>query len=872
MSNYKISTDNIPLLDDIVHYLKRLCTESVIKVQKEADKNETEAMSIAAYRYLCAVDDSAPFNLYSYRKNDMIDAGVPLEIIHKAFVDLSYVPKSAQTILLRNKKEEIIQYYEERNIYYRTLNGLPATLDDYIFLEDYPLPQEVQIYNLELPLHSYSDVELDLLYHYGVIDDLKQRYPDFKYLNYLGSRRIPIYTARKASNLSLLYHPSDIPPELIERFKDKLVINRHYIETVVYSHAYQFKSEYYENFLAVLLMILTMTDIITEMPDMINKNEIFDLKMIKLIFNNYDIDYFDEIPFHYQLAMVKNLHKLIKFKSTTLNIIDICSIFGFDSIKVFKYYLLKERKMAYGKYVSEYDENWELDNKKSFDLKFIKVPITETVTKYLNNDNWHIDYDEITNSDKLWDGGLDHEHVKEEILKLEFNHYYTKYLSVDVLNSVTKLSFQMAYFYNILFDDHNVEDRLTVDIGTVYTNKKLKLLDVLCFLYALGYKYRGYEDTIFSKTTKVLYVMGFNFEADLDTLASRVKEKGYTFEDLGISGWSNPSEILTTNQLIEVYTNNKKIHDHLLYEMDHAENKRVYDVYKMVFDALMITKYNGKIFTMPNGKIATTYTEFIKSREPVLFKMLLDIDKISNIDDKRTLISKYINDITLYLSEYIRSDELDHVFAIYPTVSRDAIRNYIRTVIEFFKHYTIDIENVNTILRFDDKFQSKVRLLDDLFMKKLLRFKDFVDLIDKIKMLVSFDIRDKIEPTDFAHILAIIIRELFFKENITIDDDISRIDINFQLSDKIIYDTYLAWKSYFKVSSKFDVYDYITWLISYSFKEKIKIEDNCTILKINIKDLYFSEENFMKDIFKYNSSYNFEDMITFEEAIRITNL
>lgn len=847
----KNSTDNVPLLDDVVYYLKRLCTESVIKLQNEANKNETELTHHEAYRYLCAVDDSAQFSLYEYTYNELLDAGVPTDIIYEAYINTELVPTFAREILLRNKKEEIINTYREGNDYYRMLNGQPKNETEFIYLNKDWIPPELTLSNIGTPIHNYSDEECDLLYHYGVIDNLKREYP-YRYLDYLGSKKISIYTARKAGNFNLLYVPYDIPVELVERFKERLAINRVYIETVVYSEAYAFKSENYDNFLAVLLMVLTTIDIISELPDMINKNEVFDLKMVKLIFDNYDIDYFDEIPFHYQLSMLKNLHKLLKYKSTTLNIVDICSLFGFDNIKVFKYYLLKERKMQDGKYVSHYNpDTYELDENKSYDLKFIKVPIKETVSKYLNKPTHKIDYDQMVKKDPLWNGGLDHDYVKSEIMKLQFNHYYTKYMSVEVLNAMSTMAFQMCYFHNILFDDHYIEDRLLVNLNNIYpsSSRKFRLVDVLCFLYALGYRYRGYKDSILSKQSKIMYVLGFNFEADLDLLATKVAQKGYTFKDLGIDGWSNPNEILTVNQLVEVYTNNKNIHDHLVKCMNNAETKREYDVYKMVYESLMLTKFTHKIFTLPDGTIAETYTDYIRNRDIVLYKILLEVDAIEDADEKKNKISKLINDAVTQLSEYIESDELDLIFNIFPTVSKDAVRDYIRTVITFFKSYKVDIEDVTSILTFDDSWSNKVRVLDEMEYIKTLTFDsshgnshingeyDIINMIDKIMSMNSVHWKDKFTMDEFVSIMSIVIRDVFMRDDIKSKDKLTELLTRLLVSDKINIDNEVLRYITLKYGSDFDIYDIMNLSTKFGFIDSITVSDDVTLVKINIKDI-----------------------------------
>ena len=127
-------------------------------------------------------------------------------------------------------------------------------------------------------------------------------------------------------------------------------------------------------------MVQTFIDMLAEIPDYLIKKDIFDIRTARDIFKSNGIDYYSNIPLRYQLAMVRNVNRLIKFKSTSQSIVDICSLFGFDNIEIFKYYLLKEhRRDRDGNYLFNKDENGKLIDEENYDLKFIKVPMDELV-------------------------------------------------------------------------------------------------------------------------------------------------------------------------------------------------------------------------------------------------------------------------------------------------------------------------------------------------------------------------------------------------------------------------------------------------------------------------------------------------------------
>ena len=88
-----------------------------------------------------------------------------------------------------------------------------------------------------------------------------------------------------------------------------------------------------------------MIDIISEVQEFIARRDIFDDRSIRYLFESYGIPYYPEIPRVYQIAMVKNINTLLKWKASTKNMIDICSLFGFDEIEIFRYYLLRDRRV-----------------------------------------------------------------------------------------------------------------------------------------------------------------------------------------------------------------------------------------------------------------------------------------------------------------------------------------------------------------------------------------------------------------------------------------------------------------------------------------------------------------------------------------------
>lgn len=545
--------------------------------------------------------------------------------------------KDIKNKITQDMRQYFIANYNELNDYYRTFLGLPplnSTPDTLLTAYEPDNGQNIQfgdslisrldgvttypMSHWKEPIYTFDSYDIGILNEYGIFDDYiaecnksSINFGKYKYLSYLGDSKLDPYTCRKSMNFELIGIPTIDSTEAKDMFTDAYNVNRDYILRTVYSDAYKFESDYYNKFIIVFILLNTIMDVLTKVPEMIINRRVFDSRCVRYLFEANGIPYYSEIPLKYQQAMLKNLNILIKYKSSTRNMVDICNLFGFPDIKVFGYYMLKSRivdsntgsykfaennrinyniealyikddtgeytdyngirysKLVDYRYYSE-DKYFDtinvmndygvmeeqkvlsntdglyikdLNNTNSYipfketdyfttvkqdikpaELKFIKVPVDEELTAYKNDNNYIINYDELVAQDEgnTWDGGLEHEYLKQKILDYEFNAVKTKYISVETVTHMTELSFQVSYFYNMLFDNLYNEDSLTVDIPFIQIGHKFRFMDVICYLFALMYLYNGLEDNIMYSPTQMLYIKGYNFNKDTNKIVSDI--------------------------------------------------------------------------------------------------------------------------------------------------------------------------------------------------------------------------------------------------------------------------------------------------------------------------------------------------------------
>lgn len=786
----KILTEN-PLLDEIVWNMKKLARGVVLKDQESADHEETLETIQAGDLLIAITEHGAKFDNFIYTEELLKKLPNVSESQIKDWAgNNDLIPEGLRPTITKIASNEFLNNYVEYNEYYRRLHGIPRYdetgewkglwIDTNTISETNKHPdvsvKEITGDGLNYkPIHELSLGQIELLYEIGAIDNILRYHiiednglksTDLLYMKHMGSRSIDYYEARKAERFALLYCPVADSQEVENRFKDLLEANRLVVLYTTYSEAYKFRSDYYDRFMMIMIVIQTMVDMMVELPEYLIRRDVFDERTCQYIFESNGVEYFPEIPIKYQVSLVKNLNKLIKFKSTDKCIVDICSIFGCSTIEIFKYYILKDRKVLSNTDPKYWNKEKEIHNEdgttdivmdenKNYDLKFVKVPILKSYDDYIRAGKNIYDYSEITGGDDYWIGDKEAYTVEENIKGMDFTLLRSKYYSIEAVIDITKKTFEMVYFTNILLYNKVDKSKLLVNLPNISNKKQFELVDIFITLYALAYIYYGTEDEIMNTQGKVLKILGFNFEADLATIGEYLFEKynGKTLKDYGCDGFVIPTDsILTYKQLENIYTTNKKIYEHVKEQLANPLRKEVYDAYKYIYDSLFIMDLNMEYFSvLPDNQIADTYTDFLSYKEPLLAAYLIGIKSIADVDKRQQGVVNAIQSITTYLKDYIDNDivNLDTIFSGLPSISMDFVKQYVQDVIDFFKSFKIFTHDMSVTYLFQDKLSNKMLIIDWMLLKFTLEKSESIDFKEWIaKNWLSMEKSEKVELID----------------------------------------------------------------------------------------------------------------------------
>lgn len=794
----KIYTDN-PYVDEMVYYSRLMGINTTLKLQSVADNNETVESLKRAGLYISCVEGTAKFHLFDkVSASALMKVGITDPVLMDSCLnEIQKVPLSKRDALTKVLAQEYIENYEELNPYYRMLHGLPP-IGQVDYVKNWTPPDGVKI-DLSKPIHEMSKAEVSILDRYGVLDELIDKDPvNNQYMMHLGAKSIDYYLARRAQRFDPLYVPTIDSDAIEHMYKDKLNDNKFYVLRAVYSEAYNYNSDYYDNFMAVFIVLITVIDIISRVQEFIARKEIFDIRSVQYIFKSYGVPFFADIPLKYQIAMVKNLHTLLKYKSTAKCMVSICSLFGFKNIKIFKYYLLRDRKidLKTGDYLYKTDEEGNEDLDAEFELKFIKLPLDEDLDDYIRVGGNYVDYDEITYGDAKWDGGLDHDMVMKQILQEEFNFTRTKYISIDSMYDIAKMAAQQTYFFNFLYDNVDLESMLTIQIPYIEAGREFNVADVFTLLTVLTYYYRGVKDTIMDTQSKVLYVNGFNFKADLAALAEAIGPKTLPcpnhdphITDPGstlhaqeqLKNFQIPeASIPSFGEMMDIFVNNMNIRDELIKGMNEADNKRVYDVYKMLYDSLCTVELTMDYYKNPetgdfyrDSEGDATYSEFLKHKDPSLYYIVTILQDFEDDMSRNQYIANLIDSIVYALEEYIDTDEFQGLFSNLPVISAESVKQYISMVINFYKSYKVDFLGMNTIYTIDDKNEGVIRIIDDMILNRYFQRNEFINIYEKVcRMRTTMTLKEKLQLTERLYLDISTWKNLHFDDNIGVRDEI----------------------------------------------------------------------------------------------------
>ena len=388
------------------------------------------------------------------------------------------------------------------------------------------------------------------------------------------------------------------------------------------------------------------------------------------------------------------------------------------------------------------------DYEKMFEVYFQSADILErnNITMIETEYNRY-EYDTVTAEDVYW---WETEELKKELYERDFNYIDTKYIGINIMQNLTNLLYETCYYLNMLVDHKDtttpLQSRLlnsdAMKTGTDYlyvtldriTPVPISVFDSVVILCALVSKKNGMKGNIIRSTpSKILSVLGFNFEANFDLIRENILKYKRIFKNPEIVKYLDLLDIKKVKDIDTLYNNFRNFAEFCEEVLANTTDIKEYKAYKELLRVFTIREETGEAFKLSNGEIAGTYMEYLYDKLPNIAEFISDLHK-----DK---MGVYIEHVIGKLNELI--PEIEYLNTLNGT--NNNIVTALVSLINFFKSYTVDLRNLNVMYMLNNKRLNKIYMIDDpRLFNSLFAEEKAVTYADNLSYIAKFDKYDNL--------------------------------------------------------------------------------------------------------------------------------
>lgn len=695
-------------LDIVFKNIRDVISSVVIKYEAKGRALDTLETRKNYDLYKLSLSNATNFYLYdTFDKRALKYAGIPENDIENCYNNKENIPANKRDLVVYFQEKIIVNEFEEQNNYYRTFLGLPAVEDtDFVYV-DINIADQLEI-DYTTPIHKLTVDEINRLVNIDELNKIRAKYPEKEYLNFLGEDKIDIVTAREASNFSIIRMKISDVDNFYYDFHKLYSECREYFMSVSYIKENSSRHEYYDNFIGLMIMTMTIQRMFVRTFKYGIDRDFYDLASIKLLFDSYNVPFFEEIPISYQRILMKNLNSLLKYKSSDKVLYSICELLGFGDINILKFYLSKVHKMdsngnpifLYKEVMNEQTGEMETvyDYEKMFSFQWKTVELRERdVPSAMLNTPINESYESVVANDPFW---VDDDDLRKMLYESEFNYVESKYLRMNLSYSLTSIIFDAIYASRMLADNREKTSKLTMKLPRIFGDKSVPIFNVIMLLTALVCKKNNFKGNIITQPSQVLSVLGFNFKADFKLLKEYI-EQNERWIDKNVVDYFSKVTFTTAEDINNCYNNILELHKFISDGMRNATTKETYDAHKKLYDTLMITKISEDVYRMEDGRVASTYAEFLQDLDINAYAYFISIEDYE--------IAEIIDHITYQLSLLIEKFDFSYL-----NNDNNVVLNALIKLIDFFKSYTTDLESFNIFYISGEPIFNMIKLIAEV--------------------------------------------------------------------------------------------------------------------------------------------------------------
>lgn len=649
---------------------------------------------------------------------------------------------------------DIFYNYEEPNSYYRMLYGKPPLNCEPKY---WVLPKVNNQWGLppNEPVHDVSPNILRIIENDGGLDKYKKLIEidkTFEYVNHMTDKKIYPFVSRLAGKFDLLYVPETSISKLSIDFRETYDLCRDFMIQRYYSEAYRGKYEHYEGLIGMAILFQTIQQMHVKYLDADITRDFYDIDSIKLIYEAYSVPFFEEIPVSYHQKIVKAMNRLLMYKGDNQVFVDLCSLFDYNSLEIYKYYLVREQRVdSDGNLIFSYKNDGTPNYDEMYDIFFSQGTIDGDPYIDICDSNNRLDYNAITSADPYW---VNDAQLIQKVYESEYNFTETKYIGLQMVFSITQFMMESCYFIHMIMDNRYPMSFITVSHGKLGTD--IDLFTLVIYIHAIICKRYEYEGNIPDNVEHIGRILGFNFKDDINIIIGDIMTNPYMMSDDSsiIVDILQHMQITDSSSCKKIYENIKKLYTLVDDRLLRCKDPNVYFAYKNLYRILLTTEYMTETFRKSGGKQATSFMDLL---EDLNMSLALRIQEMTNSE-----LMQELNYSLIALQKV--ADDLKYITS-YGGSNGEVIAEYLYKLIRVFKSAKVDLVDFKSIYVVDGRSTNMLKLM--IRLKRLgISYalpNDKFDLVDNIAYLqkLSIKISDDASMVDhlYTQLLAYIVDE-----------------------------------------------------------------------------------------------------------------
>ena len=596
--------------DSLMKELQLILSNVVIKRDYIAKQFENNAYKYEVDCYMTAMEGKSNYYTYNFFDNSVLkEVGYSDLEINNGLTkqDIKRDGRIDKCIELQDKLT--INNYEERNNYYRKLNGLPNTGDNIFFYAPEEFYQANQI-DFK-PIHKFTINELKLLNkNDGYLDKLIEReakdrilldgsnmYVDRTYLKHLGTNKIDIVKARQAKNYDLLFTNTDILNEFLhDEFVQTYETMRDYYSGYIYNGNVSELIEGYDTFIGLMIMMRTINTLMVKTFKYSVERNYFDLRTMRIIYDAYNIPFNENLPLEYHKALLRNINFLLEYKASNRTILELFKIFNSEDMSLYRYYLVKQHMIYDGKPIFKYKKNYlgktvpDTDKMYNFYFQLVDTRVNNIFASFKET-GLQEPYSSVVSNDPYW---IEDTMTKQKLANSNFNYIESKYLGVAIMQQMSESIFENQFALRLIQD--NKDDIIKFKVSISKLTEEIDLfLCVCCLCHLLAKKY-GFKGNILIEPSKIYKVYGWNIKEDIYKLLEELKQT--QFYDKKLDNLFKSIEINSEEDINKLFSDIIEFRKFINDKMYFASTIEEYNAYEKIYRVMLITEESNNNFKL----------------------------------------------------------------------------------------------------------------------------------------------------------------------------------------------------------------------------------------------------------------------------------